>query len=319
LTTKAILVWRRPHEAVALVREALAVALENDLARSALRAQFNLSGMLLEHDRPADARRELVEALARARQRGSRDWEWAMLGQLIDVLTLLGEWDEAVRHWTDTEGGAGLGILGLCTFIRLLVDRGELDEAAKVLESHEETLTSSDLQTRASALEARASILRGRGRYAEAIEAAEESVELWRAIGEQHYAIEALAEAAESALQVGDLDLTQRYLDQAGQWPLIERRPLLDAHEARLRGRILAARGEDASAEFVRAAELFRKLELPFWIAVTLLEDGESRTDASEAAALLAEAEATFARLGARPWLERVRVASTSIPAQHVA
>ena len=218
-----------------------------------------------------------------------------------------------MRHWEESEGGAALGVLGLCSAVRLLVDCGELERAAQVLASHEATLTSSDLQARASALQAQATVLRGEGRYAAAIDAAEASLALWRALGEQHYAIETLAEAAASALELDDLDLAQRFLAQAEQWPLIERRPLLDAHEARLRARLLAARGEDGRVEFARATTLFRKLELPFWAAVTLLEDGESRSDAEEAAPLLAEAEATFARLGAKPWLERVRAAASAI------
>jgi len=309
LTTKSILVWRRPHESLALIREGLGVALENDLARSALRAQFNLSGMLMEHDRHPEAYSEVLDALTRARQRGSRDWEHALLGQLADVLVQRGDWDEALRLWDEGETESGLGTIGMYSVIHVLVERGEVARAADTLAAREGLFTSSDLQTRASALQARAAVLRGEGRFAESLPVAEESLGLWREIGEQHYAIETLAEAAASAFSLGDNALAQGFVEQAERWPLIERRPLLDAHEARLRAKLLAARGNDATAEFERAAALFRKLELPFWIAVTLLEDAEDRTDA---APLLAEAEATFARLGARPWLERI---ASSAPA----
>ena len=47
--------------------------------------------------------------------------------------------------------------------------------------------------------------------------------------------------------------------------------------------------------------ERFRALGVPFWVAVTLLEQGD--------AAGLAEARETFERLGATPWVERVRAA----------
>jgi hypothetical protein len=52
---------------------------------------------------------------------------------------------------------------------------------------------------------------------------------------------------------------------------------------------------------------------LPFWLAVVQLEHGEllvERDCPVEAAALVAEARATFDRLEARPWSERARQAS---------
>jgi class 3 adenylate cyclase len=298
LTTKSILIWRRPHESLALVREGLAVARENDLARSALRAQFNLSGMLIEHDRAAEARDELIDALTLARQRGSRDWEQALLAQLTDVLVQLGAWDEALQLWDELKAEGGLANLGLSSIVRLLVNRGEVAAARQLLDERGAIFSSSDVQARASALEARATILRAERRHLEAVEAAEEALEQWRTMGEQHYAIESLADAAQAAFDLGDLELAERFLERAAAWPLIERRPLLDAHEARLRAKLLAARGEDGSAAFVEAVELFRKLESPFWIAVTLIEAAENRVDAEEAAALRAEAEAMFERLG---------------------
>ncbi|HET7568545.1 MAG TPA: adenylate/guanylate cyclase domain-containing protein [Gaiellaceae bacterium] len=308
LTTKGILVWRRPHESLALLKEGLAVAREHDLARSALRAQFNLSGMLIEHDRIAEARREIEAALVVSRQRGNRDWEQAALGQLSDALVLLGEWEEAVSVADAAQEGQALGgSIGLSPAIRIRAERGDLAGAQALLAARAEMRTSSDLQARASLLEAAAVVLRHEGRYAEAIASAEESLDIWRSIGEQHYAIEALAEAAESAFALGDLERVEGFLREVDAWPLIERRPLLAAQGERIRAKLAAARREPASAEFARAADLFRELELPFWTAVTLLEDAESRADPEEAAPLFAEAEAIFGWLGAVPWLERLR------------
>jgi tetratricopeptide (TPR) repeat protein len=165
-----------------------------------------------------------------------------------------------------------------------------------VFDAHEHMRESTDLQARASLLESEAVIRRHERRYGEAIDAAKQSLELWRAVGEQHYAIEMLAEAAESALDADDLAEVERLLEQAESWPLIERRPLLEAHTARLHAKLAAARGEDADDAFARAAASFRALERPFWAAVTLVDAG--RAD---------EAEAIFERLGAQPWLERLR------------
>ena len=63
-----------------------------------------------------------------------------------------------------------------------------------------------------------------------------------------------------------------------------------------------------------RRSRSFREVQMPFWLAVTLLEYGEwlagdRRRD--EAEPLLAEAREIFERLRAAPWLERVDAASS--------
>ncbi|HKU58636.1 MAG TPA: adenylate/guanylate cyclase domain-containing protein, partial [Gaiellaceae bacterium] len=86
LTSRATLLYHRPHEAAALMQEAVRVSRENDLPGAMLRAQFNLSGLLIEQDRLVEARAVLEEALAFARRRGDRTWEGATRGQLGEVL-----------------------------------------------------------------------------------------------------------------------------------------------------------------------------------------------------------------------------------------
>jgi class 3 adenylate cyclase len=303
LTTKSILVWRRPHETLALVKEGLAVAREHELTRSALRAQFNLTGMLIEHDRLAEAHRELEAALVTARQRGDRDWEQAVIGQMVDVLVQLGEWNDAATVAESIEG-RGMGpSIGLAPTIRLFVERGEVERARSLLEAKGALRASTDLQARASSLEAEALVCRGEAKYGEAIAAAEASIALWREIGEQHYAALTLGEAALAAFDAGDVDRAERFLEEISAWPRIERRPLLEGMEALIRARLLGVRGEPAEEEFAEAEARFRGLELPFWVAVAQLEGGRAADDAER----LALAEATFERLGALPWLERVR------------
>ena len=96
------------------------------------------------------------------------------------------------------------------------------------------------------------------------------------------------------------------------------RPPYLDAQALRFRGRL--AEDDDA---FAAAAARFRELELPFHLAVTLLEHGEGligRGQPSEAEPLLAEATEIFGRLEARPWLERAtRLASAGEEPEPVA
>ena len=81
----------------------------------------------------------------------------------------------------------------------------------------------------------------------------------------------------------------------------------LDAHAQRFRARLTSD-----GAGHAAAAEQFRALGIPFWLAVAQLEHGEwlaahHRPEDSEPA--LTEAEEIFARLAATPWLERTRAA----------
>ncbi len=71
--------------------------------------------------------------------------------------------------------------------------------------------------------------------------------------------------------------------------------------------------GADIGALFKGAAGLFREIEFPFYMAVTMLEFGEwleraGRSD--EARPLFDEAREVFERLRAKPWLERLGQAS---------
>jgi len=94
--------------------------------------------------------------------------------------------------------------------------------------------------------------------------------------------------------------------------PPIQRRPLAEAHLARLRGRLASRRGEPASESFEEADRRFRDLSMPFWVAVTSLEHAEHllATDrTSDAEPLLNEAIGTFEQLGAVPWAARVQAA----------
>jgi len=95
--------------------------------------------------------------------------------------------------------------------------------------------------------------------------------------------------------------------------PAGSRPPYLDAQARRFRARLA-----DDGAGYEAAAERFRELGIPFWLAVTLLEHAEwlvGQGQPSQAEPLLAEATEIFERLEARPWLERTtRLASAGQP-----
>jgi len=121
-------------------------------------------------------------------------------------------------------------------------------------------------------------------------------------------------EALEAAFDLGDLERVDELLVAIESLRFGERPPMLDAHARRFRAKL---GGDDTG--FEAAATRFRKLEMPFWLAVTELEHAEVLADqgrAAEAEPLLAEAKETFERLEAKPWLERASALVTGTPKQ---
>jgi predicted ATPase/class 3 adenylate cyclase len=313
LTTRAMVGWHRPHEAEALLREANRVATLSDLPAAALRAQFNLSGLAIEHSRFREARAILEEALALSRLRGDRSWESVVLGQLADVLVHLGEWDEAealCREILDEPHVLEFPYsLVLLPIMRILVARGEVGEARSLMNRTDPTGTS-DRQSQAAYSLVEASLLGMEGHPREALAMAERALEQWLELHQFHYVTEALVEAAQSAFELDDLQHVEALIATAEAFPLIQRRPLLDAQAARLEANIAARRGEPADETFDIAAQRFRELEMPYWVGVTLFEQARNRLligRAEDAQPLLIEADRIFDRLRAQPWLQRVR------------
>jgi class 3 adenylate cyclase/predicted ATPase len=325
LNTKA-LILRRPEESLALLRHALAVALEHDLVPAAGRAYFNLSFVLALRDRFDESRRVLEDALALARRRGDRGQELMVLAQLSEVLAVLGEWDEGLARMKEipedarSQGYLFAGNAHMLAFIR--VNRGELEEAEPLVA--ESAAMASDSQSRIFAALVRAVVGRARGRHREALTAGREAYELAQR-NQPGVPVEPLVEAVEAALALDDLEKADELLGPLGALAPVERTHSLQAQEARLRARLAAAREERDGVEprYKRAAALFRELGTPFWLAVTLLEHGEwlvSSQRGEEAAPLLDEAREIFERLRARPWLERVeRAAGTPRAAPELA
>jgi tetratricopeptide (TPR) repeat protein len=124
----------------------------------------------------------------------------------------------------------------------------------------------------------------------------------------------AFVEALEAAFECGDSDRLEELLVMIESLRPGERPPLLDAHARRFRAKLS---GDEAG--FEAAASRFRKLEMPFWLAVTELEHAERLLElgqVADAEPLLAEAREIFARLEARPWLERATALGPEQPAE---
>ena len=119
----------------------------------------------------------------------------------------------------------------------------------------------------------------------------------------------------EAAFALGEPAKIEDLLGLIESVPRGTRPPYLDAQAKRFRARL-----SGDSSGYEAAAAGFRELDLPFWLAVTLLEHAEwlaAEGRAEEAESHLGEARDILERLEAAPWLERVAAAAAE-PKAHV-
>ena len=182
LNTKGVLLYRRATESEALIRQAIRVALANDLPPTALRAQYNLAGLFMEQDRHGEAIGLLDEALELARRRGYRTWEAQVVTQLADTLSSIGRWDEAIALVEGVAGGVDreplTGASILLVEARVAVGRGTFGRVTTLLEALADLPTTGDRQDQTSYLVADAIVSRASGRHANAISSGIEAFDL---------------------------------------------------------------------------------------------------------------------------------------------
>src|SRR5262249_5701307 len=187
LLTKGVLLAARNRieEALALIRHSLAVALDNDLPNTALRAYINLGAFMYEQDRHVEEREIAQQGLALARKTGDRWREVSFQAGGAFALFWLGRWDEAVAELdalSDVEDFSSVSspLLELVAATPLFVERGDLERARALLALIPEGMKTGDVQTRGMVLTMLARLLRAEGRPAEALAAAK------KAIGTRH-------------------------------------------------------------------------------------------------------------------------------------
>ena len=317
LATKSLVLETRPAESEALLRQALRIALEHDLAAAAMRAYGNLGHRLHSRDQIDEAIAVTRDAVALARRWGDRPWEWFALANLVEFLATAGEWNEAIALGSEfrEDDRAAARRFPAETLIWIEVERGSLEEAQALSLGLAGRDSSEDYQDRAYGALGFAAVARGDGRHDEALDWGEKAFTEFMLHGDTLQGVNAFAEAAGSALTLGDLGNVRELLSRLAALQPVARTRYLRAQEARFGARLAACTTESDAVEpgFRLATETFRELGMPFWLAVTLLEHGEwlvSEGRAGEADPLLAEAREIFERLGARPWLERVEAVS---------
>ncbi|HVC86231.1 MAG TPA: adenylate/guanylate cyclase domain-containing protein [Gaiellaceae bacterium] len=303
----------RPHEAFAYLGQALAIALEHD-HESLGSIYFNLSDREFHRDRYVDALEYLQSGLEVARRRGSRPSEWGVLAEMTYPLYMVGRWDEALTAFTGIpedrlQDTVTLSVLSAVTEIH--VHRGDPQEARRVLSLY--PATSVDVQEESSYVAARAAVLYGEGRFEEALATGVESLAAFQGgLGSKfsyQHAKQGFLHAVEAALALGRREQAEELLAQVDELPGGLRPPYLEAQVLRLRARL-----EGDAAGFAAAAARFRELGMPFWAAVSELEQSELIGAAGRSESL-DEAREIFERLQAAPWLERLAANTPRAPA----
>ena len=301
LTSKAILDESRDRleEARILIQGALERALANDLHVAATRALNNLAVNSESADRFRDAVGACDQALELARRVGDRRTEQNFVYGPISSLFLLGEWDEAISRQPDAEVGSADSIRALLLHLVFVeCARGAVSDARDRLDQTSALKESEDPQVRLGYAVAEAHVLRAEGRPRVALAAAESG--LASGLGVTLLGVKlSFVEALEAAYALGDSSKVEELVETIEQLRPGERSPLLEAHAHRFRSKL-----DGDESGYRAAAALFREVETPFWLGVTLLEHGEASDDDR----LVAEAREIFQRLGATPWLERAGV-----------
>ena len=321
LNTKALILSSqgRIRESRALLREALAVAVEHDKPSAALRAHNNLADFLCQDDRFADAQRHIDEGLELARRVGNRYWEQIFLGFIYPSFALgrwsealaamdeLGGWDEHIRSRTAfTQGFVAFGVA-------IHVHQGDRESADRLLSSFAILEESADVQDRAEYASAVAIMRWVSGDAAGAREAAESAIAVGSELSPEDYRVaESRVITTQAAISLGDYSRAEELVETMRGGQSAQRRHFSLAHAMRLGATLAAARGETAGIEDSRkgAIGLFREIQSPFYAAVTLVEQAEwlsSQGRQSDAEPMIAEASQIFTSLEATPWLERVK------------
>ncbi|HEX7084027.1 MAG TPA: adenylate/guanylate cyclase domain-containing protein [Gaiellaceae bacterium] len=303
----------RLQEAEILFEGAVAHADRHGLSRSWFRAFNNLLVVFEMRERFRESLERGKEALRHSRRVGDRPYEaMCLTGELLPMV-LLGLWDEALEALPQAEEVAeAVGTLTetmLLDVVEVLLARGEVAAAEELVSRFGRGELSDDPQSRGGFLIARARLELARGDPAAAVATARAAVETAREGGISGSGFKlALEQLAESALATGDSGTLAVVVDEIDALPKGFRTRWLRA----LRARCAARLGEPAELE--EAERLFRDLEMPFRLAVVLLERAEALTGA-EAEPLLEEARSIFARLRATRWLERAAsAAAVTVP-----
>jgi class 3 adenylate cyclase/tetratricopeptide (TPR) repeat protein len=315
LNTKSLIVRKHPYESDALLRQALRVALDNDLVFEALRAYNNLVVLVTSHDRDEEAVLLLEEGLALARRRGDRFWEIRLTTGLCEDERLRGEWNQAIARTEELDLGDAAADAVLAAVVgglaRIHIERGETESARALLAKLPSDTSTADVQMRGIAQWRRYVEAELDERYDQAIALVAESIVDSADLFPAQAMAELLYDAAQYATRGGDHAAALRVAERVEALPATMLVRSVNGQLNRLRANAEAAAGRDdeAADRYALALANARNLGYAYWLAPVLADYGTwllASGRADEAAPLLAEARELFEGMGAVLWLRRL-------------
>jgi len=303
LRAKSAVQTSRGHveEARALLKHGLDLARERGLSEDIANYCFILSDSCFRTDRYREALVYLDESIEISRKIGNRPWEWSVQAEMTYPRWLLGRWDEVAAATVDfgeeqvNSGGVVLSLLQ--TAVDVFAQRGDFDAARRIHDLFGRLEGSTDIQDQSTYAAARASLFRAEGRLQDALAAGTAALRAADVLSPTFQGVKhGFVDALEAALVLGDDAKVAELFAFADGIPLASRSPFMETQVDRMR-----ARTNGDAAGLLAAAQSFREMEVPFWVAVTELEHAELTGDRESRATALT----TFEQLGARPWIER--------------
>jgi class 3 adenylate cyclase/tetratricopeptide (TPR) repeat protein len=316
LNTKALVLERRPNESRALLREALAIALQHDHVPQALRAYNNLAVYAFNEDRDEEARRVTKEGFELASSRGERQYAVQFGMSLVAELLWDGDWDGAFALADElpleVQTGVAGHVYGCLSLARAAYERSDSEQAESwMARISPDVGASKDIQLRHLTLWQRAVVAIGERRPADAVPLLEEVVQMSIAVDFLGYAQPAFEDAATAANDLRDPSLALPVVALLDATPPGRRTRPIELSVARIRANAAAGREEHdtAAEEYALALATARNLAKAALLGPVLFDYGRWLVQtgrAEEAAPLLEEARAIFERMKAVRWLERV-------------
>jgi predicted ATPase/class 3 adenylate cyclase len=315
LNTKSLIVRNHLYESDALLRQALRIALDNDLVFEALRAYNNLVVLVTSHDRDEEALALLHESLALARRRGDRFWETRLTIGLCEDERLRGKWDAALERTAELPVGEAASDAVLASVVagltRIHIERGDDALARALLLKLPTDTTTADVQMRGIALWRRYVEAELDERYDEAIAGVDKSVVDAADLIPAQVIAELVHDAARYATLAGDHAAALRVAEKVDALPATMHVRAVNAQLNRLRANAAAAAGRDDEAADAYAIALAnaRNLGYAYWLAPVLADYGiwlSATGRSEEATPLLAEARELFDGMGAVLSLRRL-------------